>query len=182
MTSEVSGVSEVSDISDISSVSDASGAANGAAANDGNESIHAFPCDIDGVKALLPHREPFIWVTRILECDPGQSIVAELDVSPDLAIFEGHFPGEPIFPGVLIMEALAQAACCCIFAQPDKKVGVGFLAGIDKARFRAQVVPGDTVRLEAQIVQSGSRFCKAEVHAYKGDVLAAEAIQRYMMQ
>lgn len=140
-----------------------------------------FPCGQEGVKQLLPHRDPFLWVTRIEACDPGVSIQAELDVSPSLPIFEGHFPGHPVFPGVLIMEALAQAACCCIFAQPDAEVGVGYLAGIDKARFRETVLPGDTIRLEAQIVQGNKRFCKAEVKAWKGEKLVAEATQRYIM-
>lgn len=146
-----------------------------------------FPCDTEGVMELLPHREPFLWVTRILECNPGKSIVAELDVREDLPIFEGHFPDYPVFPGVLIMEALAQAACCCVFANPENAVRVGFLAGIDKARFREQVRPGDTVRLEAEIVQNNNKFCKAEVKATKidpetGDVKrVAEAEQRYVL-
>lgn len=140
-----------------------------------------FPCDQEGVKQLLPHRDPFLWVTRILECEPGKRIVAELDVSPDLPIFQGHFPGHPVFPGVLIMEALAQAACCCIFADPDREVGVGYFAGIDKGRFRETVLPGDTIRLEATILQSGKRFCKAETKAFKGDAVAAEALQKYML-
>lgn len=140
-----------------------------------------FPCDQEGVKRLLPHRDPFLWVSRILECDPGKSIVAELDIGPNLPLFNGHFPGEPVFPGVLIQEALAQTACCCIFADPDREVGVGYFAGLDGARFREMVLPGDTIRLEAQILQSGKRFCKAEVKAYKGEKLAAEGIQKYMM-
>lgn len=146
-----------------------------------------FPCDIDGVKQLLPHRDPFLWVSRILECDPGNSIVAELDVNPDLPVFEGHFPDYSVFPGVLMMEALAQAACCCVFADPSNEVRVGFLAGLDKARFREQVKPGDTVRLEASIVQSNGKFCKAEVRAFKRDSATgdlkrvAEAEQRYIL-
>lgn len=140
-----------------------------------------FPCGQDGVKQLLPHRDPFLWVTRINSCEPGTSIQAELDVSLDLPIFEGHFPGHPVLPGVIIMEALAQAACCCIFAQPDAQVDVGYLAGIDKARFRETVLPGDTVRLDVHIVQSNKRFCKAEVKAWKGDKLVAEATQRYIL-
>lgn len=146
-----------------------------------------FPCDIEGVKQLLPHRSPFLWVSRILECDPGKSIVAELDVDASLPVFEGHFPDYKVFPGVLIMEALAQAACCCVFADEGSEVRVGFLAGIDKARFREQVFPGDTVRLEARILQSNGKFCKAEVKALKADPATgslkrvAEAEQRYIL-
>lgn len=146
-----------------------------------SETRVTFPCDQEGVKQLLPHREPFLWVSRIVSCEPGVSIVAELDVSPDLPLFAGHFPGHPVFPGVLIMEALAQAACCCIFADPEREVGVGYFAGIDGAKFRETVLPGDTIRLEATMLKGNKRFCKAEVKAWKGDKLAAEATQKYIM-
>ena len=106
-----------------------------------------FPCGKEGIEALLPHRDPFLWVSRILECEPGVSVVAELDVDPDLPLFQGHFPGYPVLPGVIIMEALAQAASCCLLAQEDKAGSLGFFAGIDKAKFREQVRPGDTIRL-----------------------------------
>lgn len=138
-----------------------------------------FPCGREGVEQLLPHRDPFLWVSSIKECEPGQRIVAQLDVRPDLPIFEGHFPGHPVFPGVLIMEALAQAACCCLMAAQDETVALGYLAGIDKARFRETVLPGDAIDLEATIVQANSRFCKAEVRALKNGKVAAEATQRY---
>ena len=69
-----------------------------------------FPIGKEGIEAVLPHRDPFLWVTRVLACDPGQSVVAELDVSPDLPLFQGHFPDYPVLPGVILMEALAQAA------------------------------------------------------------------------
>ncbi|WP_251211766.1 3-hydroxyacyl-ACP dehydratase FabZ [Adlercreutzia murintestinalis] len=138
-----------------------------------------FPCDREGVMQLLPHRDPFLWVDRILECEPGERIVAELDVRADLPLFAGHFPSRPVFPGVLIMEALAQAACCCLMAAQDETVNLGYLAGIDKARFRETVLPGDTIQLEAHIVQASSKFCKAEVRARKGEKLVAEAVQRY---
>lgn len=146
-----------------------------------SETRVTFPCDQEGVKQLLPHRDPFLWVSRIVSCEPGVSIVAELDVSPDLPLFAGHFPGHPVFPGVLIMEALAQAACCCIFADPEREVGVGYFAGIDGAKFRETVLPGDTIRLEATMLKGNKRFCKAEVKAWKGDKLAAEATQKYIM-
>ena len=76
-----------------------------------------FPCDREGVLALLPHRDPFVWVSRVVSCKPGESIVAELDVDPALPLFAGHFPGHPVLPGVILMEALAQAACCCLLSE-----------------------------------------------------------------
>ena len=84
----------------------------------------AFPCGKEGVEALLPHRAPFVWVSRILACEPGVGIVAELDVDPGLPLFQGHFPGHPVLPGVIIMEALAQAASCCVLA--GKRARSGF--------------------------------------------------------
>ncbi len=140
-----------------------------------------FPCAQDGVLELLPHRDPFVWVTRILSCEPGEHIVAELDIDPELPLFKGHFPGYPVFPGVLIMEALAQASCCCLMAAPDRATSVGYLTGIDKAKFRETVHPGDTITLEATIIKAGKRFCKAEVKAFKGEKLVAEANQSYIM-
>lgn len=145
------------------------------------QALPTFPCGKEGIEALLPHRDPFLWVSRILECEPGVSVVAELDVDPDLPLFQGHFPGYPVLPGVIIMEALAQAASCCLLAQEDKAGSLGFFAGIDKVKFREQVRPGDTIRLEANITRNSSRMCVAEVKAYKGDKLCAQALQKYVL-
>ena len=119
--------------------------------------LPSFPCGREGVEALLPHRDPFVWVSRILECVPSEHIVAELDVDSQLELFKGHFPGQPVLPGVILMEALAQAASCCLLASPQLAGNVGFLVGIDGAKFRALVLPGDTVRLEARITRAGKR-------------------------
>lgn len=141
----------------------------------------SFPCGRAGVEALLPHRDPFIWVSRILACEPGVSITAELDVDPALPLFAGHFPSHPVLPGVILMEALAQAASCCVLSGQGRAGAIGFLTGIDKAKFRAQVHPGDTVRLEARIIRDSSRMAVADVSAYVGDVLAAHATQKYVI-
>lgn len=143
--------------------------------------IPEFPCGREGVLALLPHRDPFVWVSRILACEPGVSVTAELDVDPNLPLFEGHFPGHPVLPGVIIMEALAQAASCCLLCSPQLAGSVGFLVGIDKARFRTQALPGDTLRLEATITRATKRMCVAEVAAYKGEALVAQATQKYVL-
>lgn len=140
-----------------------------------------YPCGKEAVEAVLPHRDPFVWVTRVLECVPGESIVAELDVDPALPLFNGHFPQHPVLPGVIIMEALAQAASFCILVGRENQGAVGFLTGIDGAKFRQQVAPGDTLRLEATIVKSSSRMCVAEVRALVGDRIAASATQKYVL-
>ena len=141
-----------------------------------------FPCERDGVERLLPHRDPFLWVSRILECEPGVSAVCELDVDPDLELFRGHFPGMPVLPGVILMEALAQAASCCLLADASKAGSEGYLVGIDNAKFRATVLPGETVMLKATITKANKRMCVAEVEAVKADgSIAASATQKYVM-
>lgn len=141
----------------------------------------SYPAGRDVIEQVLPHRDPFVWVSRIIECEPGVSVVAELDVDPALSLFEGHFPGYPVLPGVIIMEALAQAASFSILVAREAGGTLGFFAGIDKAKFRNQVRPGDTLTLEATIVKSSSRMCVAEVKASVGDVVCATATQKYVL-
>lgn len=141
----------------------------------------AYPCGKETVEAVLPHRDPFVWVSRVMSCEPGVSVVAELDVDPSLPLFEGHFPEHPVLPGVILMEALAQAASFCVLLDGDRAGSIGFLTGIDKAKFRRQVKPGDTVVLDARIVKSSSRMCVAEVKATVDGEVAASAVQKYVI-
>ena len=147
----------------------------------GSESAPLFPCGREGVLKLLPHRDPFVWVSRIVSCEPGEEIVAELDVARDLPLFEGHFPGHPVLPGEILMEALAQAACCCLMADEKAAGRIGYLAGIDRAKFRRTVEPGQTVTLEARITRSSSRLFCADVAAHVDGALCAEAKQTYVL-
>lgn len=140
-----------------------------------------YPAGREAIESVLPHREPFVWVSRIIECEPGVSVKAELDVDPDLPLFAGHFPDHPVFPGVLIMEALAQAASYSILVAREAEGALGFFAGIDNAKFRNQVRPGDTLTLEATIVKSSRRLCVAEVKASVGDTVCATATQKYVL-
>ena len=140
-----------------------------------------YPCDARQIERVLPHRSPFRWLTRVLSCEPGVSVEAELDVEPELALFEGHFPDHPVLPGVIIMEACAQAACFCLLVGSEAQGAVGFLVGIDGAKFRHQVLPGDTLRLRARIVKASTRLCVADVEAYVGDRLCAHARQKYVL-
>ena len=107
--------------------------------------------------------------------------MAELDVDPELDLFRGHFPEHPVLPGVILMEALAQAASICALLGRDGEGSIGFLTGIDKAKFRRQVMPGDTVRLEGRIVKSSRRMVVAEVKASVGEEVAAQATQKYVL-
>ena len=141
----------------------------------------SYPAGRDVIEAVLPHRDPFVWVSRVLECEPGVSVKAELDVSPDLPFFKGHFPDYPVLPGVIIMEALAQAASFSILVAREAEGTLGFFAGIDNAKFRNQVRPGDTLTLEATIVKSSRRLCVAEVKASVGDTVCATATQKYVL-
>lgn len=141
----------------------------------------SYPAGRDVIEAVLPHRDPFVWVSRVLECEPGVSIKAELDVDPDLPLFKGHFPDYPVLPGVIIMEALAQAASFSILVAREAEGTLGFFAGIDNAKFRNQVRPGDTLTLEATVVKSSRRMCVAEVKASVGDTVCATATQKYVL-
>lgn len=140
-----------------------------------------FPCEKEAIESILPHRDPFLWMSRVIECEPGKTITAELEVAHDLDIFKGHFPDYPVFPGVLLMEALAQAASFCILVEREAGGSIGFLTGIDKAKFRQQVRPGDTVTLKAEITKSSSRMCVAEVEASVEGRVCATATQKYVL-
>ena len=113
-----------------------------------------LPVDAERIAAILPHRYPFLLVDRVVELDPGQSIVAIKNVTINEPFFEGHFPGHPVMPGVLIVEALAQASGLLIGlsgTMTDKDDRIFYLAKVDNARFLRPVVPGDQLRLEVQL-------------------------------
>jgi len=133
--------------------------------------------DINGIMRYLPHRYPFLLVDRVLACEPGKMILAHKNVTMNEPFFQGHFPGHPVMPGVMVIEALAQAAA--ILAYRSTGTGPGgdalfFFAGIDNARFRRQVVPGDQLRLEVQVIRIMRGIGKFACRALVGDDLAAE--------
>jgi 3-hydroxyacyl-[acyl-carrier-protein] dehydratase len=103
------------------------------------------------IMAIIPHRYPFLLLDRVLELEPGQRAVGEKLVSIGEPFFQGHFPGYPIMPGVLIIEALAQTACVAALSVPEYKDKIGLFAGIDNVRFKRPVRPGDTLRLEVRL-------------------------------
>jgi len=134
--------------------------------------------DVQEVLAHLPQRFPFLMVDRVLECEPGRRILALKNVSVNEPFFQGHFPHRPVMPGVLILEAMAQAAAVLVFktqnARPDE-TSVYYYAGIDNARFKKPVVPGDQLVLEVIIVASRRGVWKFGCSASVGEGVVAQA-------
>jgi 3-hydroxyacyl-[acyl-carrier-protein] dehydratase len=105
------------------------------------------------IEAILPHRDPFLLLDRIIEFEPGVSATGELDVKADAFWVPGHFPQHAVMPGVLIVEALAQCGAVAMLALPENSGKLALFGGIDKVRFKRQVVPGETLRLECKITR-----------------------------
>jgi len=133
--------------------------------------------DIGRVLERLPHRYPFLLVDRVLECEPGHRLVAAKNVTVNEPFFQGHFPGRPVMPGVLLIEAMAQATC--LLALETEESGedqVYLLAGVDKARFKKPVMPGDVLQLEARLLKRrrGIWLFEAEAKVEEATVAGAE--------
>jgi 3-hydroxyacyl-[acyl-carrier-protein] dehydratase len=132
--------------------------------------------DATAIAAILPHRYPFLLVDRIIELVPGERIVGIKQVTINESFFQGHFPGAPVMPGVLIVEAMAQVGAVYALSQMEnREQKLVLFSGIDNARFRRPVVPGDTLTLEVTPVRVGSRVQKMRGRALVNGQLAAEA-------
>jgi beta-hydroxyacyl-ACP dehydratase FabZ len=132
--------------------------------------------DIRGILDRLPHRYPFLLVDRVLEMEPGKRIVAIKNVTFNEPFFPGHFPGAPVMPGVLIVEAMAQAGAVLLLGDvPDRENKLFLFTGIDKARFRRTVVPGDRLTLTVEVLKLRARTCKLKARAEVDGQRAAEA-------
>lgn len=128
------------------------------------------------IQSVLPHRYPFLMVDRVLEIEPGKRIVAVKNVTINEPYFVGHFPGHPVMPGVLIIEGMAQAAgVLSMMDRENSEEEILYFMGIDRARFRRPVVPGDQIRFEIDVLRLRRSFCKVQGKALVGGKVAAEA-------
>jgi UDP-3-O-[3-hydroxymyristoyl] N-acetylglucosamine deacetylase/3-hydroxyacyl-[acyl-carrier-protein] dehydratase len=131
---------------------------------------------IDQIQKIMPHRYPFLLVDRILSLDPGKSVVGIKNVTINEPFFVGHFPSGPVMPAVLIIEAMAQVGGVMLLSMlenPESKLV--YFMGIDKAKFRKPVVPGDQIRFELEMIKLRMKTCKMKGKAYVDDALVAEA-------
>ena len=133
-------------------------------------------CDIQEIMDLLPHRYPFLLIDRVIEFERGKRLVAIKNVTANEPFFQGHFPGHPIMPGVLVIEAMAQAGGILIMSEvPDRHSKLVVFTGIERAKFRRPVTPGDQLRIEVDVLAFRSRAGRIAGRAYVDGKLACEA-------
>jgi len=141
--------------------------------------------DVNDIKKILPHRYPFLLVDRVTELTAGESIVAYKNVSVSEPVFEGHFPGQPIYPGVMIIEGMAQAGGILAFKSQSEDIDTSdkivYFMSIDKAKFRVPVVPGDRLEYRLNVTKSRGSVWQFEANAYVDDKLVAQAELKAMV-
>ena len=127
--------------------------------------------NIDQIKELIPHRYRFLLVDKILDLEVGKKAIGIKNVSANEPFFQGHFPKYPIMPGVLIVEAMAQVGAIAMMSMEENKGKLGVFAGIDKVRFKKEVRPGDTLKMEVEMLSIRRNIGKAHASAYVGEEL-----------
>ena len=137
--------------------------------------------DVKQIQEILPHRYPFLLVDRVLEMEEGKRIVASKAVTMNEYFFQGHFPQEPVMPGVLIMEALAQTGAIAVLSMEQNRGKIAYFGGMNKVKFRNKVVPGDVLTLEMEIIKLKSRAGIGKGTAYVDGKKVAEGDLTFMI-
>jgi len=138
--------------------------------------------DREAIKAIIPHRDPFLLIDRIESFEPGVTAVGELDVTSSMFWVPGHFPDYAVMPGVLIVEACAQVGAVALLSLPENEGRIAFFAGIDKVRFKRQVRPGETLRMECTITKRRGPIGFGTVRAVVGEELACSGELMFAIQ
>ncbi len=133
--------------------------------------------DINEIMSIIPHRQPFLLIDRVEELEEGKSIVATKNVTYNEPFFAGHFPQEPVMPGVLQVEAMAQAGAVAIMSMEQFKGKIGYFGGIKNVKFKRKVVPGDVLRIELEIDKLKKNIGIGHGTAYVGDEVACQVEQ-----
>ena len=142
----------------------------------------ALPLDRAAIEAILPHREPFLLIDEVLELEPGERVVALKRVRADEWYFRGHFPGRPVMPGVLIVEAMAQTGAVAVLSEEENRGRIAFFAGIDDTRFKRIVEPGDELQLECALERVRGPIGRGKARATVGGELAARGTLTFAVE
>lgn len=134
------------------------------------------------IEAILPHRDPFLLLDEVVELDPGSRVVARYTVRADAWWFPGHFPGRPVMPGVLIVEAMAQAGAVAVLVEEENRGRIAFFAGIDDCRFKRVVEPGDVLTLTCEIDQVRGPIGRGKATAHVDGALAARGTLTFAVE
>ena len=141
----------------------------------------ALPIEAAEIMRIIPHRYPFLLVDRVVELEPGKRVVALKNVTANEPQFTGHFPERPIMPGVLMVEAMAQAGAVAVLTVPEYRGKLALFAGIDECRFRRTVLPGDTLRMEVTVEKLRGMFGRAKAVASVDGEVAVEATLSFII-
>jgi len=147
-----------------------------------HELLPALPFGRGVIETILPHREPFLLIDEVLELEPSRRVVARRRVREDDWWFRGHFPGRPVMPGVLIIEAMAQAGAVAVLIEEQNRGKIAFFAGIDDCRFKRVVEPGDVLTLECRIDTVRGPVGRGKATAHVGEALAARGTLTFALE
>ena len=142
----------------------------------------ALPLDRAAIEAILPHRAPFLLIDEVLELEPGERVVALKHVREDEWYLRGHFPGRPVMPGVLIVEAMAQTGAVAVLSEEENRGRIALFAGIDDTRFKRIVEPGDELQLECTLEQVRGPIGKGRARATVDGQLAARGTLTFAVE